>query len=41
MKFFKVHNLFKKTQFKDINFNLRKKEILGFYGLVGSGDKKS
>ena len=34
---FEVSNLFKKTQFKDINFNLRKKEILGFYGLVGSG----
>ena len=34
---FEARNLFKKTQFKDINFNLRKKEILGFYGLVGSG----
>ncbi|MDC3096924.1 sugar ABC transporter ATP-binding protein [Alphaproteobacteria bacterium] len=34
---FEVRNLFKKTQFKDINFNLRRKEILGFYGLVGSG----
>ena len=34
---FEVRNLFKKTPFKDINFNLRKKEILGIYGLVGSG----
>ncbi len=34
---FQVRDFYKKTQFKDINFNLRKKEILGFYGLVGSG----
>ena len=34
---FQVSNFYKKTQFKNINFHLRKKEILGFYGLVGSG----
>ena len=34
---FSVKNLYKKKEFKNINFNLRKKEILGFYGLVGSG----
>ncbi len=34
---FQVSNFYKKTQFKNISFNLRKKEILGFYGLVGSG----
>lgn len=34
---FNIKNFFKKTQFKNINFSLRKKEILGFYGLVGSG----
>ena len=34
---FQVRNFYKKTQFKNISFNLRKKEILGFYGLVGSG----
>ena len=34
---FQAKDLYKKTQFKNISFNLRKKEILGFYGLVGSG----
>jgi ABC-type sugar transport system ATPase subunit len=32
-----IENLSKKNQFKNINFNLNKREILGFYGLVGSG----
>ena len=34
---FTVKDLSKKTQFKDISFNLKHKEILGFYGLIGSG----
>lgn len=34
---FQAKDLYKKTQFKNISFDLRKKEILGFYGLVGSG----
>ena len=34
---FQAKDLYKKTQFKNISFSLRKKEILGFYGLVGSG----
>ena len=32
-----IKNLSKKTLFKNINFKLNNKEILGFYGLVGSG----
>jgi len=32
-----VKKLFKKDKSNDINFNLHKGEILGFYGLVGSG----
>ena len=32
-----VKHLNQGTRFKDINFKLRKGEILGFYGLVGSG----
>jgi len=32
-----VKKLFKKDKANDINFNLHKGEILGFYGLVGSG----
>tara|TARA_B110000438_G_scaffold200000_1_gene191550 strand:+ start:574 stop:2052 length:1479 start_codon:yes stop_codon:yes gene_type:complete len=34
---FIAENLSKKTQFKDISFKLKHKEILGFYGLIGSG----
>ena len=34
---FSVENLSKKTQFKNISFKLKYKEILGFYGLIGSG----
>ncbi len=34
---FDVKNLNTYGQFKDWNFNLKKGEILGFYGLVGSG----
>lgn len=33
----KVENLTKKNLYKDINFEVRPGEILGFYGLVGSG----
>ena len=32
-----VKNLCQGTRFKDISFSLREGEILGFYGLVGSG----
>jgi|TARA_B110000114_G_C15084923_1_gene395702 rhamnose transport system ATP-binding protein len=32
-----IKNLSKKTLFKNINFKLNNKEILGFYGLIGSG----
>ena len=32
-----IKNLSKKNLFKDINFKLNNKEVLGFYGLVGSG----
>ncbi|WP_136806672.1 sugar ABC transporter ATP-binding protein [Desulfosediminicola flagellatus] len=32
-----VNNLCHPTEFKDISFDLRKGEVLGFYGLVGSG----
>ena len=33
----KVKKLYKKNQFKNITFELSQGEILGFYGLVGSG----
>ena len=33
----KIKNLSKKNQFKNISFELNEGEILGFYGLVGSG----
>lgn len=35
--FFKVENITRKGAFKDISFELRKGEILGFAGLVGAG----
>ncbi len=34
---FKVKGYSHPTEFKDINFTLHKGEVLGFYGLVGSG----
>lgn len=34
---FRVENLSSPTKLKNINFALREKEVLGFYGLVGSG----
>jgi len=36
-KVLEVSNLFKKGKSENISFHLRKGEILGFYGLVGSG----
>ncbi|MQY79415.1 MAG: ATP-binding cassette domain-containing protein [Bacteroidetes bacterium] len=35
--FFKVEKFSKKGCFGDINFSLKKGEILGFYGLIGAG----
>ena len=35
--FFKVENITRKGAFKDISFELRKGEIIGFAGLVGAG----
>jgi rhamnose transport system ATP-binding protein len=32
-----VKNLSHPTEFKDLNFSLRRGEILGFYGLIGAG----
>jgi ABC-type sugar transport system ATPase subunit len=34
---FEIQGFSKSKHFKDISFNLRKGEIVGFYGLVGSG----
>ncbi|HWQ74185.1 MAG TPA: sugar ABC transporter ATP-binding protein [Syntrophomonas sp.] len=35
--FFEVRNFTKGSTYIDINFNLKKKEILGFFGLIGAG----